>query len=49
MRGLSVDAPVEFRGIKVGSVVDIKMEFDRNQMAFRIPVLIELEPADGSR
>jgi len=44
VRGLSVDAPVEFRGIKVGSVVDIKMEFDRSAMAFRIPVLIEMEP-----
>jgi len=44
VRGLSVGAPVEFRGIKVGSVVDIKMEFDRDAMTFRIPVLIELEP-----
>ena len=44
VRGLSIGAPVEFRGIKVGSVVDIRMEFDRNEMAFRIPVLIELEP-----
>jgi paraquat-inducible protein B len=44
VRGLSVDAPVEFRGIKMGSVVDIKIEFDREAMAFRIPVLIQLEP-----
>ncbi len=44
VRGLSVDAPVEFRGIKVGTVVDVKMEFDRSEMAFRIPVLIEMEP-----
>jgi paraquat-inducible protein B len=44
VRGLSVDAPVEFRGIRVGSVVDVKMEFDRSEMAFRIPVLIEFEP-----
>lgn len=43
VRGLSVDAPVEFRGIKVGSVVDIKIEFDRKEMAFRIPVLMDLE------
>ncbi len=43
VRGLSVDAPVEFRGIRVGTVVDVKMEFDRSQMAFRIPVLIEFE------
>ena len=44
VRGLSIDAPVEFRGLVVGSVVDIKLEFDREKMAFRIPVLIELEP-----
>ena len=44
VRGLSVGAPLEFRGIKVGQVVDIKMEFDRDAMAFRIPVLVESEP-----
>ena len=33
VRGLSVDAPVEFRGIRVGTVVDVKMEFDRSEMA----------------
>lgn len=44
VRGLSAGAPVEFRGIQVGSVVDIKLEFDKEKMAFRIPVLIELEP-----
>jgi paraquat-inducible protein B len=44
VRGLSVDAPVEFRGIQVGTVVDVKMEFDRTEMAFRIPVLIAMEP-----
>jgi paraquat-inducible protein B len=43
VRGLSVGAPVEFRGIRVGSVVDVKMEFDRSEMAFRIPVLFEFE------
>jgi paraquat-inducible protein B len=43
VRGLSVGAPVEFRGIQVGSVVDIKIEFDRKEMVFRIPVLIQLE------
>jgi len=43
VRGLSVDAPVEFRGIKVGRVLDIKIEFDREEKVFRIPVLMELE------
>jgi len=44
VRGLSVGAPVEFRGIKVGEVIDIKLAFDYNTMVFRIPVVIELEP-----
>jgi paraquat-inducible protein B len=44
VRGLAIGAPVEFRGIKVGSVVDVRMEFDRQSSTFRIPVTIEVEP-----
>lgn len=44
VRGLSVGAPVEFKGIKVGQVVDVRLEFDRRDTTFRIPVLIEIEP-----
>ncbi len=44
VRGLSIDAPVEFKGIKVGSVLDIKLEFDSDTTGFRIPVVIEIEP-----
>ena len=44
VRGLSVGAPVDFRGIEIGRVVDIILEFDWEKLAFRIPVLIELEP-----
>ena len=44
VRGLSVGAPVDFNGIKVGSVLDIRLEFDRENAEFRIPVLIEIEP-----
>jgi paraquat-inducible protein B len=43
VRGLSVGAPVEFKGIDVGRVVDIKLTFDFNKMDFLIPVVIELE------
>jgi paraquat-inducible protein B len=42
--GLSVGAPVTFKGIKIGEVLDIRLEFDNEIMAFRIPVLIEVEP-----
>ncbi len=44
IRGLTVSAPVEFRGIKIGQVVDIKSEFDMEKTSPRITVLIETEP-----
>jgi paraquat-inducible protein B len=44
IRGLTVGAPVEFRGIKMGQVVDIKAEFDQATFTPRITVLIETEP-----
>jgi len=44
VRGLNVGAPVEFKGIKVGAVKDLRLEFDNRDSSFRIPVLIEIEP-----
>jgi paraquat-inducible protein B len=44
VRGLNLEAPVEFKGIKVGSVVDLHLEFDRRDSSFKIPVVIEIEP-----
>lgn len=44
LRGLTVGAPVEFRGIKVGSVVDVRLEYDEAKSSFRLPVVVELEP-----
>ena len=44
VRGLKKNAPVEFKGIKVGQVTDIRLEFDQQDTSFRIPVLIEIEP-----
>jgi len=44
IRGLEVNAPVELKGIKVGRVADIRLEFDATDTSFHIPVLIELEP-----
>lgn len=44
VRGLKVGAPVEFKGIKVGIVKDVRLEFNGQDAAFRIPVLIEIEP-----
>ncbi|MBF0422036.1 MAG: MCE family protein [Magnetococcales bacterium] len=44
VRGLKPGAPVEFRGIKIGSVTEISMEFDRANTSFRVAVMGELEP-----
>jgi paraquat-inducible protein B len=44
VRGLSVNAPVLLRGIQIGQVLDIQIEFDPARMDFQIPVLIEIEP-----
>jgi paraquat-inducible protein B len=44
VRGLSLGAPVEFRGIPIGHVVDLKLELDPKKMTFDIPVIIVIEP-----
>lgn len=44
VRGLSPGAPVEFKGIQIGSVLDVKLEFNSEDTSFRIPVVVELEP-----
>ena len=44
VRGLSVGAPVEFKGITVGRVTAIDLEFDPTTAQLEIPVTIEIEP-----
>ena len=44
VRGLTVGSPVEFRGIRIGQVLDINLEYVSAEKAFKIPVLIEIEP-----
>lgn len=44
VRGLSPGAPVEFRGIRVGVVSSVALEFDPAAARIRIPVGIEIEP-----
>jgi paraquat-inducible protein B len=44
IRGLTIGAPVEFRGMKIGQVIDINMEFNRETNSPFITVLIETEP-----
>ncbi|MEM6576439.1 MAG: MlaD family protein [Pseudomonadota bacterium] len=44
VRGLNAGAPVELKGIRVGSVHDVRLEFNADDTSFLIPVIIELEP-----
>jgi paraquat-inducible protein B len=44
VRGLSPGAPVEFRGLQIGQVVDIKSEFDLKMNKLKIPVIVAAEP-----
>ncbi|UCF02650.1 MAG: MCE family protein [Deltaproteobacteria bacterium] len=44
VRGLTIGAPVQLQGIRIGEVTDVTLEFDWEKLAFRIPVLVELEP-----
>lgn len=41
IKGLNVGAPVLFRGVKVGEVSAIKMEFNLSDLSVRIPVFLE--------
>jgi paraquat-inducible protein B len=44
VRGLHAGAPVEFRGIRVGSVTDVRLEIDPAEDSVRIPVTLDIEP-----
>jgi paraquat-inducible protein B len=44
LRGLSIGAPVEFRGIVIGEVQTLNLEFDETQGEFRFPVGITVYP-----
>jgi paraquat-inducible protein B len=44
VRGLSVGAPVEFRGIKIGSVSDIAVNINPKTLEIKVPVLIDIQP-----
>jgi len=44
VRGLSKGAPVEYKGVQVGSVTDINLVTDPVSSEVRVPVHIELQP-----
>jgi paraquat-inducible protein B len=43
LMGLRIGAPVEMRGIQIGTVTDIWVEVDTDSLEFMIPVLMEIE------
>jgi len=45
VKGLSVGSPVVFRGVKVGTVTDIKMLLNPKDISLVIPVYVEFERA----
>lgn len=44
VKGLNIGAPVNFKGVRIGSVTDIDLLFDANDLSFKIMVLIETAP-----
>lgn len=44
VRGLSRGAPVEFKGVQIGRVTDIKLMYDEQTGSVRVPVHIEFQP-----
>ncbi|QBQ95792.1 intermembrane transport protein PqiB [Paraburkholderia pallida] len=49
LRGLSVGAPIDFRGIVLGQVTDIGIEYDPKEHNFTMPVAMNLYPQRLSR
>ncbi|MGD9012803.1 MAG: MlaD family protein [Desulfobacterales bacterium] len=44
VRGLNVGSPVVFRGVQVGQVTDIIVNFDTAELTVSIPVIFETDP-----
>ncbi len=44
VRGLSSEAPVEFRGIRIGTVEGVSFRYLPNDPETRVPVLIKIDP-----
>jgi paraquat-inducible protein B len=45
VKGLRVGAPVDFRGVTIGQVTEIRVLFDPQAVSARIPVIMELDPS----
>lgn len=45
VRGLSDGAPVEFRGVRVGTVIGVSFRYLPNDPERRVPVLVQIDPS----
>ena len=44
VRGLTVGAPMEFRGIRIGQVTNIQPQFDEKTFEFSVAVTVQVDP-----
>jgi paraquat-inducible protein B len=44
VKGLTVGAPVTLKGVQIGTVTDVKVVFDRENLTFQTPVYVEVLP-----
>lgn len=49
VQGLDLGSPVMFRGVKIGSVTDVSLQFNPKELTLYIPVTIEIEPDRAKR
>jgi paraquat-inducible protein B len=49
LKGLDVGSPVSFRGVQIGHVTNIVMEFDRENKRVLTPVYVEIDPERFAR
>lgn len=45
LHGLDVGAPVEFRGVKVGEVEEIRVELNQTSNELTLPVIVSIQPS----
>jgi paraquat-inducible protein B len=44
LQGLRLGAPVQFRGVQIGTVAEIYVQFDSATLDFIVPVILEIDP-----
>ena len=44
VRGLSDEAPVDFRGVRIGTVIGVSFKYLPNDPERRVPVLVQIDP-----